>query len=93
MTSMDQVSATRVLGELDNGSEKACSNKDFMTRVFDGTINQQLSEDARITTDVVSNVQLGDVHLCSVPLRMGRDCYRIANAPRSWSTKALRLLF
>ena len=56
MTLIDQVSPIRVLGDLNNWH--SMSNWDFVTRACDGTINRQLSEDARITADVVSNIQL-----------------------------------
>ena len=69
-----------------------------MTKAYDGAVNQQLSGCAtlaEISTDVVSNVQLGSVQFdfVLVVLCTGRDWHRVANAPRGWSAKAWRLLF
>ena len=55
-------------------------------KAYDGAVNQQLSgyvTSAEISTDVVSNVQLGGVHLYFV---------LFANALRGWSARAWRLL-
>ena len=66
-----------------------------LMNAYDGAVNQQLSEDVKISTDVVSNGQLGCVQLYFVPIVLcaGRVWDRSASALRGWSTKAWRLLF
>ena len=66
-TSICQVMYTRVLGKVHTwfGSEKAWPNWSLM-KAHDGAADQQLSDDVRISVDVVSNGQLGGVQLCVV---------------------------
>ena len=66
VSSIGQVVDTRVLGKLDtwSGSGKAWPNWSFVTKAHGGAVDQQLARDitsAEISTDVVSNVQLGGV--------------------------------
>ena len=97
MTSIVQVVDFCVLGKLDNwyGSVRAWFNWSFVMKAYDWAVNQQLSEDVRISTDVVSNGQLGGLQLCFVLIVLctGGDLDRTAHAPRGRSTKAWRLLF
>ena len=78
-TSICQVMYTRVLGKAHTwfGSENSWPNWSLM-KAHDGAADQQLSEDVRISVDVVSNGQLGGVQLCVVlvGLCMGRDWER-----------------
>ena len=87
---------TRVLGKVDKwiSSGKAWLKCSFVTKAYDVAVDQQLSG-AEISSDVVSNVQLGGVQLYVVliMLRTGRDWNRIANVLRGWSTEAWRFLF
>ena len=87
----------RVLGRLDkwNGNREAWANWSFVMKAHDRAVNQQVSEEVKISADVVSNVQLGCVqlHLVLIMSCAGGDWDRIANAPRGWSAKAWRLLF
>ena len=60
---------------------------------YDGAVNQQLSGDvssAEISTDGVSNVQIGCVQLYFVVIMVftGSDWDLVANASRGWSTEA-----
>ena len=75
-TTIGQVVDTRVFGEADKGtgSGNAWSKWSFVMKAYDVAVDQQLSG-AEISTDVVSNVQLGNVQLCVVliMLRTGRD--------------------
>ena len=73
---MGQMVDTRFLG-------KAWPKWSSVMKAYDVAVDQQLSG-AEISTDVVSNVQLGGVQLCVVliMLRTGRDWHRIANALR-----------
>ena len=95
-TTIGQMVDTRVLGKVDkwNSSGKAWPKWSFVMKAYDVAVDQQLSG-AEISTDVVSNVQLGGVQLYVVliMLRTGRDWNRIANALRRWSTDAWRFLF
>ena len=94
-TTIGQVVDTRVLGKVDKVEQrKAWPKWRFVMKVYDVAVKQQLSG-AEISTDVVSNVQLGGVQLFVVliMLRTGRGWNRIANALRGWSKEALRLLF
>ena len=55
----------RVLGRLDkwNGNREAWANWSFVMKAHDRAVNQQVSEEVKISADVVSNVQLGCVQL------------------------------
>ena len=68
-------------------------------KAHDRAVNQQLPGDvtsAEISTEVVSNVQLRSVQLYLVLIMLcsfSGTVNRTANAPRSWSTKAWRMIF
>ena len=55
-----------------------------MTKADDGAVSRQLLVDVRISTDAVSNGQLGGVQLCFVLIVLctGRAWDRIADALR-----------
>ena len=95
-TTIGQMLDTLVLGKVDKwkSSGKAWPKWSFVMKAYNTAIDQQLSG-AKISSDVVSNVQLGGVQLYVVliMLRTGRDWNRIANALRGWSTEAWRFLF
>ena len=82
-TTIGQMVDTRVLGKVDkwNSSGKAWPKWSFVMKAYDVAVDQQLSR-AEISTDVVSNVQLGGVQLYVVliMLRTGRDWNCIANS-------------
>ena len=58
-------------------------------KAYNGAVDQQLSEDVGISTDVVS-VQLGVV---LIVVCTGRDLDPVAKAPRGWIAKAWRRMF
>ena len=94
-TTIGQMVDTRVLGKVDkwHSSGRACPRWSFVMKAYDVAVDQQLSG-AEISTDVVSNVQLGGVQVYVVLIMVctGRDLNRIANALRGWSTEAWRFL-
>ena len=75
-TTIGQVVDTRVLGEADKGigSGNAWPKWSFVMKAYDVAVDQQLSG-VEISTDVVSNVQLGGVQLyvALIMLHTGRD--------------------
>ena len=79
---------TRVLGKVDkwNSSWKAWPIWSFVIKAYDVAVDQQVSG-AEISTDVVSNVQLGSVQLCVVVFTLctGRALDCAVSAMYSWS--------
>ena len=75
-------------------SEEAWLNWSLMG-AYDGAADQQVSEDVRISTDVVSNGPVGGVQLYIVLIVLctGRNRVRITSALRGWSTEALATSF
>ena len=61
-----------------------------MVKAHDRAVNQQLSGDVKISTDVASNLQLRCVkwYFVLIMVCTGRALDRIANAIRGWSAKA-----
>ena len=89
---------TRVLVRMDKwyGSEKAWPIWSFVTRAYAGATDRDLSLDttnAEISTDVVSNVQLGSVQLYVVLIMLctGRALDCAVSAVYSWGMEAWRM--
>ena len=64
-------------------------------KAYEGAVGRQVSEDVRLSSNVMSNGQLGGVQLnfdlstvCT-----GRDLDPIAKASRGWSARAWRKIF
>ena len=93
VTTIGQVVDTRVLGKVNkwNSSGQAWL-KWSLVKAYDVAVDQQLSG-AEISTDVVSNVQLGGVQVYVVVIMLctGRALDCAASALCSWSMEAWRM--
>ena len=88
VTTIGQMADTRVPGKVDkwNSSGKAWPKWSFVMKAYDVAVDQHLSG-AKISTDVVSNVQFGGVHPVT---KQGGEQDALNQATRAWNLESLQ---